>query len=156
MLERQNIYRKSEIENRYHTKLEQYITALEIEKQTLCDLVNTRVVPAVFEYQSRLVQVIKGLRDLNGLMDDMPFDEQTDILKEVTRLLRQLRQRCSELEVKSQKAAAITSLPEQAKFYADHITKAMDAVREPADRLEQLLPDELWPLPKYSEMLFIM
>ncbi len=156
MLERQNIYRKSEIENRYHTKLEQYVTALEIEKQTLCDLVNTRVVPAVFEYQQQLISVIKGLKELNGLMDDVPFNEQTDILKEVTRLMRELRQRCSELEETSQKAAAIESLPKQAKFYADHITKGMDAVREPADKLEQLLPDHLWPLPKYSEMLFIM
>jgi len=156
MLARKGIFKEQEILNRYNTKLEQYITALEIEKQMLCDLVNTRIIPAVITYQDQLLGVIKGLKELNGLMDGMPFDEQTEILKQVTIQMRNLHISCSELETVNSEAEKIEDLPQKAKFFSDHIPSAMDAVRKPADQLERMLPDDLWPLPKYSEMLFIM
>jgi glutamine synthetase len=47
-------------------------------------------------------------------------------------------------------------LPKKAKYFSDQIVDALEATREPADALETILPDADWPLPKYSEMLFIM
>ncbi len=156
MLKRQGVYSEIEIENRYNTKLEQYITALEIEKQTLCDLVQTRVIPAALEFQNQLIQVINGLKSLDEVVGEEAFKEQAALLKTVTDLMHQLRQNCADLESAVHKGEAFTDLSQKAKFFSDHITVALDQVRQPADALEQILPDNLWPLPKYSEMLFIM
>ncbi|OPZ66064.1 MAG: hypothetical protein BWY83_02960 [bacterium ADurb.Bin478] len=55
-----------------------------------------------------------------------------------------------------EKAEVIEDLSRRAKFIADHIIPLMTKVRKPADELENLVADDLWPLPKYSEMLFIL
>ena len=132
---------KAEIENRYNTKLEQYITALEIEAQTFCDMVNTRIIPAGIAYQNQLLSVVKGLNEMKDLIPSQALEEETELLQSVNEKINALKKGCKEIISKSNKGEKIDDLPQKAKFFADNITKLLEEVRTPADELEKLDPD---------------
>lgn len=156
MLMRQKVFTLSEIESRYHTKLEQYIKTLEIESDTLANMVDIWVVPAAVAYQERLVHVIRGLADLAGLAPGLSYKSELELLSQVTAAVESIRIRREELMQALHKSEGIEELSKKAKFIADHVVPLMAGVRKPADELEHLVADDLWPLPRYSEMLFMM
>jgi glutamine synthetase len=147
---------KEEIENRYNTKLEQYITTLEIEVQTFTDLINTYIIPAAISYQEQLLGVVKSMKDLSDIFPADTLKEEIKILQFVSEKITQLKKGCAELEAKLEEGEKMNSLSKAAKFFSDHIADLLEDLRIPADELEKIVPDALWPLPKYSEMLFIM
>ena len=156
MLVRQGVFSKIEIEARYHTKLEQYVNALDIETDTFCDLIRTRIIPAAVEYQTKLVNVIQGLRGLAEYVDMSSYQRQVEVLRQVTQKISDLSQGCVLIEEKIAQMEQIRTLADRAEFFADHIVDALQNMRTITDELELILPDSLWPLPKYSEMLFLM
>jgi glutamine synthetase len=156
MLIRKGVFRKVELEARYTTKIEQYITTLEIETDTLINLVNTQVVPAALSYKSTLLKNIRMANDLGKDLPKSAAEPELSIFKTVTSHLQEIDSAMSRLEKDLNKASGIHDHSKKAKFFADHIVDQLVEVRKPCDALEQILPDELWPLPKYQEMLFIM
>jgi len=147
---------KEEIINRYNTKLEQYITTLEIETQTFTNLIDTKVIPTTITYQNELIESVKHSKDLADIVPADTLKEETELLIFVSEKIAVLRKGCSYLKEKLEEAEKIDDLGQKAKFFSDNITALLEDVRIPADELEEILPDALWPLPKYSEMLFIM
>jgi glutamine synthetase len=147
---------KEEIENRYNTKLEQYITTLEIEVQTFTDLINTYIIPVAISYQEQLLGVVKGIKELSDIFPADTLKEEIKILQSVSEKIVKLKKGCAELEAKLEEGKKLNSLSKAAKFFSDHIADLLEDIRIPADELEKIVPDALWPLPKYSEMLFIM
>jgi len=155
MLLRQNVFSKEELEARYHIRLEQYVKTLDIEVDTLCDIIQTSVLPAALKYQSYLISSIKdfqSIKQINGL-SAAPMEE---TLQKVNQAISDLAQRCHELSTALKKGLEIDDVRDQARYFADHIVDLLEKTREPADRLETIIPDDIWPFPKYSEMLFIM
>lgn len=153
LLVRRGAFKPNEIEGRYNTKLEQYITTLEIEAETFCDLIKTRIIPAALTYQEQLIKVISGMKNI--LSKDSAKTE-TALLKEVSSLVSDLSKGCKKIDDTLHKLEGIDDLPKQAKFASDKLVDLLANVREAADTLETIVPDNLWPLPKYSEMLFLM
>ncbi len=147
---------KEEIINRYNTKLEQYITTLEIEVQTFTNLIDTKVIPTTITYQNQLIDSVKNLKDMSNIIPPDTIMEETKLLISVSEKIAALRKGCSHIKEKLEEAEEIDDLAQKAKFFSDNIPALLEEVRIPADELEEILPDELWPLPKYSEMLFIM
>ena len=156
LLMRQKIYNRTEIESRFKTRMEQYILALLIEAETFCNLASTHVIPAAIAYQSQLVETINGLKSMGKDIPAASYQCQRDILMNVTSAIDQLNKGIAEIRKKVAKGEEIGDLVKKGKFFSDNIFDLLEATRIPADQLETLLPDELWPLPKYSEMLFIM
>ena len=156
MLSALNVYAEHEIKSRYFTKLEQYVMALEIEAETFCELIHTRVVPASLTYQQQLIGVVQGLKDLKSVLGSDPSETQVDLLKAVTAKLDAVQTGCIRIQAAVEKGRAIEDLPTQSKYFADEVVDLLAEVREYADAIEGLIPDELWTLPKYSEMLFVM
>ncbi len=156
LLVSQNIFSKREIDSRYFTKMEQYITALEIEVDAFCDLINTRVIPVAISYQGSLAETVKKLKDLEDIVSPKTWAAESELLKKVTEKIPQLINGCKEIRNKVAEAEEIEDLSKKAKFMADNVADLLQSARIPADELEALIPDDLWPLPKYSEMLFIM
>ncbi len=156
MLERQKVFSKAELDARYHIKLEQYVKTLDIEAGTLCDMIHTHVLPAALKYQRELAQSLKDAKEVAALVKDLNVEHLTNSLKEVNSAIVDLTKECNKLMELLQKGLAIENIEKQARFFADNIVDQIEAVREPADRLEKMLPDDLWPLPKYEEMLFLM
>jgi glutamine synthetase len=156
LLTSQNVFNQAEIESRYNTKLEQYITALEIEADTFCDLVDTRVLPAAITYQGQLAKTLKDLKDLGDVVPAASIKVESEILKNVSTNISELVAGCNDLKDKVEKSEDIEDLAEKSKYFADNVAELLLSVREYSDALEEIVSDDLWPLPKYSEMLFIM
>jgi len=159
MLINQKIFSDSELNSAYHTKLEQYVKTLEIEAETLVNLVKTRIYPVAIDYQKQLTDAISGLHDLKETISsagDTVLTNEVAMLNELNTVLTDIFTSIKILSDTVEKGSAVTDLSEQAKFFADHIVDKIEAVRTHVDRLENITPDDLWSLPKYSEMLFIL
>jgi glutamine synthetase len=147
-----DVFTAEEVEARYHVNLERYIKDIEIEVHAISDIVRTMVLPAAFQHQERLATSIKSLKDLIG---DKYVTEQTKELTNVAASIGRLQEGLAKLSHKSEEAEGIEDLPAKATFFASDIVPAMAEIREVADYLEEVIADDLWPLPKYREMLFL-
>ena len=156
MLVRQGVYKKIEIEGRYNTKVEQYITALEIEADTFINLINTTVLPTAIAYQSQLVSLIKDIKSLGDVVPAAALAVEEAMLKAVSEKISSISAGLKTIESILAEAGEIHDEAKKSKLIADKLVDALNEARVPADELEGIVPDDLWPLPKYSEMLFIM
>ncbi len=130
---------KRELESRYDVFTEQYVMNINIEAETAASIARTMVLPASIRYLNELKAT--GLDELIG--------EVEPVIKELHFAMRKLED--ANLSENQPDSSAI----KWAVYMRDTVIPAMDDVREVADRLEKLVADDLWPLPKYSEMLFI-
>ena len=156
MLERQKVFSREELEARYHIKLEQYVKTLDIEAQTLCDLVRTKVLPAALKYQTQLATAIKEAHAVASVTNGLNLEPLINSLTQVNEALTSLAKECQTLDDLMKEGLSIENIEKQARFFADNIVDQLEKVRNPIDELETLISDELWPLPKYSEMLFML
>jgi glutamine synthetase len=128
-----------ELESRYEVFLEQYVTKLNIEAETAASIARTMIIPAAARYIALLAGA--QLPELAG-----------EVESALTRTLESLRALESANLEESQPEGEILT---QAEYIRDTVVPAMSEVRDGADLLERLVADDLWPLPKYSEILFI-
>ena len=156
MLTQTGIYSEAEISSRYNTKLERYCNTLGIEYSMLQSLTRTHVLPAAVEYQNTLIQSIEGLQALKDILDDDTVAAQGALLRRVSSEIAALLKANDALHSAAEKAEALEDEQEKAHFIAESVIPVMERVRAHCDALEELTPDDLWPLPKYREMLFIM
>jgi glutamine synthetase len=135
--ERYNVLTERELESRFEVFVEQYITHANIEAETAASIARTMLLPAA----------VRHLADLKAAGHD-------DLIAESQQLISELYTAIIALEKANIDHPAEEGL-ELAKYMRDTVVPAMDATREVADKLERIVADDLWPLPKYSEMLFI-
>ena len=131
-----------ELESRYEVFVEQYVAKLNIEGETTFTMAKTLLLPAAFRYLGEL-----------GLAGDSAGAGA--IRAEVTELVDAFVERIGELGEANANHPEAGDVLDAAKYVQGNVVPAMTAVREVADRLESVVPDSLWPLPKYSEILFI-
>ena len=130
---------KRELESRYEVFTEQYAVNLNIEAETEATIARTMVLPASVRYLTELRA--SGMEELVG---------------EVEPLVKELHFALTKLRTPTCPRTSPTARRRNGPFTcATHAIPAMDDVRDVADRLEKLVADDLWPLPKYQEMLFI-
>jgi glutamine synthetase len=129
---------KRELESRYEVFTEQYVINLNIEAETEASIARTMVLPAAVRYLTELRA--SGMADLVG---------------EVEPLVKELHFAIGKLEDANLDENHPDAPQKEAVYMRDYVVTAMEDVRDAADRLEKLVADDLWPLPKYSEMLFI-
>lgn len=154
MFLRQEIYTETELELFHTTMLEKYVYNLEIEVKTFINLTNTKILPAVQDYQLKLIDTIKELRSLSDIVDASLYEHYEKQLIDALEKMKEIKESVSELESKLKDVEEIDSLSSQAKFYPDKILDIMNSARDKIDALEEVIPGDEWPLPKYSEMLF--
>jgi len=130
---------RRELESRYEVLLEQYVTKLNIESETAAAIARTMIVPAAARYIAVLTAA--QLAELAG--------EVEGVLQMTVEALRTLES--ANLEENQPEGEILR----HAEYMRDITVPAMEAVRDGADQLEKLVADDLWPLPKYSEILFI-
>ena len=139
MFERYDVLDKRELEARFEVWVEQYAMQANIEAETAADIARTQIIPAVLRYIT--------------LLDEADADE---LEKEARGMFDELVERTMALEAVNMYPDGIDAEGLDLAIYArDKQLAKMDDVREVADRLERIVADDLWPLPKYSEMLFI-
>lgn len=154
---RHGIFTPEENEARYHVKLERYVKDIEIEVETLDDLVRTAVLPAAFAHQSLLAGSIHNYSraaEVSGA-DPKWVRSQADELNRVAGLIAALQSRLDDLEKKMEESSRMESLEKKANFFASEIMAQCESIRNACDQLEERIDDQIWPLPKYREMLFL-
>lgn len=138
-----------ELEARYETYIEQYATKLRIEADTMVSIASNMILPAAVRYQGQLATAVAQTSAA-----DVGCEELRASLEELSDLVCQLRADCSELQRLTHEQRAMEG-HDAAKFLRDNVIPAMTELRSVADTLENIVADDLWPLPKYREMLFI-
>lgn len=145
-----------ELTSRYNVKLERYINDLMIEANMAKSIVRSKILPVCFQYQQRLVEAIDGLHRLLGKSD--AYMSQMQILE---LLVFHMKGAIDGIETLSEQLTTAKSMDEEklletATFMEANVKKTIEDVRGHVDKLENIVDNELWPLPKYYEMLFIM
>ncbi|MBU3915266.1 glutamine synthetase type III, partial [bacterium] len=145
-----NVLNKTEIESRYNVKLEKYILKLEIEFKACLDMASTIILPAAVAGQTKLAESINATKQLLGKEPS----GQKEILERITSNIESMIKASDELKAilaKTPKESLVHAL-----YYKDFALAGMNKIRKYADALELLIDDELWPLPKYREMLLLL
>jgi glutamine synthetase len=137
-----DVLSKRELESRYEVFVEQYVGKLNIEAETTFSIAKTMLLPAAVRYLGELGEA----GDSAGV---------ASIKADVSSLVDDFVARIGELETANTSHPGHDDVLGHAKYVQDTVVPAMAAVREVADHLERIVPDSLWPLPKYSEILFI-
>ena len=134
--------------------LEAYIKKVQIEARVMGDLATTLIVPAALKYQKMLTDNIKGLKDAG--LSDAAFKSQKDILEKLSEHINAISTNVTAMIDARKKANDISNTRAKAIAYCENIKeKYFDTIRYHADKLELLIDDSLWPLPKYRELLFL-
>lgn len=147
------VYSEAELEAFIHVKIEQYIKNLDIEAHSLKVLARQYVLPATQKYQLQMAQALQGLAAVGA---DGSFTKgQKDFLRELSGVVDLTFAAVQKLEQGVEDAHGAGDPFKVADNFAEKVTVSMQELRKLCDRLEAVVPDELWPLPKYREMLFI-
>jgi glutamine synthetase len=137
-----NVLSERELEARFEVMTEQYATKVNIEAETAATIARTQLLPAAVRHLATLRSAGNG----NTAIDSLG-DETGEMIEELTFAIRKL-------EEKNDTPENLEGI-EWAKYIRDEVVPAMEGVREVADRLERVVAEDLWPLPRYSEILFI-
>jgi glutamine synthetase len=145
-----------ELEARYFIKHEMYTKMLQIEARVLGDLALNHVIPTTLKYQNLLLENVNGLKNA---LPEKDFKKQSayqlELITEISEHIDAVRRLVHSLIEARKKANIIEDFKMKAIEYCDHVKPYFEKIRLHVDKLEILIDDELWPLPKYREMLFI-
>ncbi|MEY3679348.1 MAG: hypothetical protein RI924_1489, partial [Bacteroidota bacterium] len=148
-----NVFNEREAHARHEILLENFYKKLQIEARVIGELVNSTIIPAAIEYQSKLVNNIKGLKEIG--LDKKSFAAQFDLVEKISDHVNFIKSNVDKMVEERKKANAIDDLRERSIAYDEKVKTYFEPIRYHVDKLEQLVDDAQWPLPKFRELLFI-
>lgn len=144
-----------EVEARYEVMNETYIKKLQIEARVIGDLTINHIIPTAIKFQNSLIDNVLGLKEIFGEEEyKIMADRQLYTIRKLSGYIQSLREDFQGIVQARKEANVISSYPEMAAAYAANVQPYIGKIRTTVDKLEMLVDDELWPLPKYREMLF--
>lgn len=152
LFENLGILSRRESEARYEIMMHNYVNHLQIESRTLGEIVVNQILPACVEYQNKLISNIRGMKEIG--MDEKYYATQLDVLKTISSGIEKTILLEREMKAIRVKGNDLGEVKEQALLYCNEVKPIMEAIRDIVDELEIIIDDNLWPLPKYREMLF--
>ena len=156
MFEQMNVMTRSELEARNEVKWETYTKKIQIEARVMGDLAMNHIIPVVTHYQSRLAKNVSSMINIFGKEEGERITKRNiKILKEIAERIQTIETGVDELIEARKVANKIDSQREKAIAYHDDIVPQMEKIRYQIDKLELIVSDEMWTLPKYRELLFI-
>jgi glutamine synthetase len=148
------VYSHSELEARHEIELEKYIKKVQIESRIMGDLATNHILPSAIKYQNILIQNVRGLKDLG--IDEKSFSTQRQVLEKISEHIQMISENVSQMIEARKSSNNITNIREMAISYQTDVKdKYFDIIRYHVDKLELLVADEEWTLPKYRELLFL-
>ncbi len=156
MFESTGVLTKPELEARNEVKWETYTKKIQIESRVLGDLAINHILPVATRYQSMLVDNVVKLKSLfDGLKGADIVAPDLDTIERISRHSIIIKRKVTEMINARKVANKITNEREKAIAYHDTILPPMEEIRYHIDKLELMVDNEMWPLPKYREILFI-
>jgi glutamine synthetase len=155
LFERNSIMSEREQHARYDIYLETYTKKIQIESRVMADLALNHIIPTAIKYQSSLIDNVKGLKEIMSAGDFKKSAQiQMEMITEISEHINTIKTKVDEMTEARKKANALTDVKKQAIDYCDKVRSYFDVIRYHVDKLEILVDDESWPLPKYRELLF--
>jgi glutamine synthetase len=152
---KEEVLSKVELKARYATKLEKYTKKIQIEARVIGDLAINHIIPIAVRYQNTLLENVRGLEEVldhktyNGLAKN-----QVQTIKTISEHIQEIKTGVYSM-VEERKKANRMAEEDRANAYYEKVLPYFEVIREHVDKLELLVDDELWPLPKYRELLFV-
>ena len=154
MFRRTGVYTVKELIARNEVKWETYVKKVQIEARVIGRMATNHVIPAALEYKTRLLKSVSLSKEIFPEDYLATSGPEIELAKEVSALIAEIRSDVDALIEARKKANVIEDIYEKAHAYHE-VAAMIEVVRKPIDRLEELVDNDLWPLPKYRELLFI-
>jgi glutamine synthetase len=148
-----NIFSKRELHARHEILLENYYKKLQIEARVMGEVTHSMIIPAAIAYQNTLITNAKGLKDL-GLGDEA-LDTPLSIINKISEHLGIVKTSIDTMLEARKVTNNIEDTREKAISYDEQVKSYFDTIRYHTDKLEQIIDDSVWPLPKFRELLFL-
>ncbi|MDE6073227.1 MAG: glutamine synthetase type III, partial [Muribaculaceae bacterium] len=156
MFDRTGVLSKVELEARNEVKWEMYTKKVQIEARVLGDLAINHILPGATRYQSILVDNLVKLKSLfPDSKHEALLSADLSTIEKISENMSVIKRKVDEMIEARKKANRIDSEREKAIAYHDNVVPHIEEIRRHIDRLELMVDNEMWPLPKYRELLFI-
>ncbi|MDF2456632.1 MAG: glnA [Cytophagaceae bacterium] len=152
LFEKYEIYSKKELHARYEIMNENYIKKIQIEGRVIGDLATNHIIPTAIEYQNKLIANVRGLKEIGLEAEGKPVIE---LIKEMSKHISTIQKGVEDMTEARKQANKITEASKGSKAYCDKVKPYFETIRYAVDKLELIVGDEDWPLPKYRELLFL-
>ena len=151
----ENIFNENELNCRIEVELEKFTKKVQIESRILGDLAINHIVPTAVFYQNRLLENLRGLRETFSPEEyEMLGADRRELVKEIQLHTLEIKRLVHEMTEARHIANRLDSQIKKAYSYEERVSPYMEKIREHIDHLELEIDDEIWPLPKYRELLF--
>jgi len=151
-----NILNQKELNARYEIMLENYTKKMQIESRVIGDLSKNHIIPTALRYQNVLIENAMGLKEVVDVKTFTKLSKlQVQAIKEISSHIDQVRNFVDAMLEERKAANRLDSTVDKAIAYNEKVLPYFDLIRYHVDKLELMVEDEIWPLPKYRELLFI-
>ncbi|MCL4816203.1 MAG: glutamine synthetase III [Flavobacteriales bacterium] len=155
LFKRMNVFNEREMHARHEIRLEGYTKKIQIESRVMGDLVLNHILPVALKYQSEIVNNIKGLKEVLSPSDFNKMSViQLDMVKKIAVHIEVIKKSVDQMTEERKKANKLSSQKEMALAYRDKVFPFFETIRYHVDKLELIVDDAYWPLPKFRELLF--
>jgi glutamine synthetase len=151
-----DVFTERELRARHEIKLEAFARKLQIESRMMGDLANNHLIPTAISYQNTLIENARGLKEVLDAKTYVKLSKnQVDTIKEISEHISQVKINVDLMLQERKKANRLETIEEMAIAYDEQVKPYFETIRYHVDKLELLVDDNLWPLPKYREILFL-
>jgi glutamine synthetase len=156
LYESNKVLSKRELQARYFIHLENYTKQVQIEARVVGDLATNHIIPVAVRYQNLLIENAKGLKEVLDQKTYVKLSKnQVHNIKEISDHISEINLNVELMKDKRRIANRMENLEDKAHSYYNEVLPFLEIIRSHVDKLELMVDDELWPLPKYRELLFI-
>ncbi|TVR38955.1 MAG: glutamine synthetase type III [Cryomorphaceae bacterium] len=149
------ILSEREMHARIETELEKYMMQVQIESRVAGDLAQNHIIPTAITYQNRLLQNVRGLKDVLPKAEyEKASATPLKLVRDITHHMEAIKTKVDAMIEARKKANKITDPKKKAFAYCDEVRTFLPEIKYHSDKLELLIDDELWPMPKLRELLF--
>ena len=152
MFTQTGVYTEKELEARNEVKWETYVKKVQIESRVMVRMALNHIIPAALEYKAKLLQEVTLAKGIYGNLDSCTTELR--ILDDINKYVEEIRVKAIAMKEARKAANAIENIYERALAYHE-IAESLFSLRRPIDKLEEVVDNKAWPLPKYRELLFI-
>lgn len=151
----QRVFNEKELEGRTDVRFDNYTKRIQIESRVIGDLALNQIVPGAIVYQTHLIDNVKGLKEVFGQNEYKTLaGTRLELIKTISEYITAIKAKVHDMTEARKEANKISEARERALQYASTVSPYLEEIRVYIDKLEEILDNELWPLPKYRELLF--
>ena len=150
------VFTEKELDARIDVRFDNFTKRIQIESRVMADIVLSQIIPVAIDYQTKLIENVQGLKEIYGQNEFKTLaGARLELIKAISEHITDVKAKVHDMTEARKVANKITIPREKAVQYETTVLPYLDEIRYHIDKLEEIVDNEMWPLPKYREMLFI-